>query len=416
MINVVDLFSGAGGMTLGFQYEIKNNSFKKNNVFNILFANEYDCDAASTFRKNFPNINMIEKDIKTLGNEEVKQLVGINSVDVIIGGPPCQSFSTVGKRIFDDKAKMYEQYLKMLNIIRPKIFIFENVCGILSMREIFYKKDQDGNVIYEIIKTKRGKELKRPIIDHKGEKVLSKIERQFKDIDKGFGYKIYKQTLKASDFGVPQDRNRVFIVGVRNDIDKVWEYPEPTYGKGELSYMTIKEAIDDLPKLEPGESKGNYILPPQNHYQKLMRKRSNKLTHHFTSVYGDKIQTVINNVKQGQGKNDFNKLIDAGKIDKKYKLTSGYANTYGRLVENQPCTTITNNLTTPSSLRCIHYRDNRALSPREGARIQSFPDWFEFCGNKGKIAMQIGNAVPPLLAMAMAEQVRKFLEEIKNGN
>ena len=143
-----------------------------------------------------------------------------------------------------------------------------------------------------------------------------------------------------------------------------------------------------------------------------MRSNSQKITCHFCGTYGDKIRTVIKNVKQGQGKDDFNKLIEKGIVDKKYKLTSGFSNTYGRLIENQPCTTITNNMTTPSGLRCIHYEQNRALTPREGARIQSFPDWFIFDGEKGDITKQIGNAVPPLLAMVIAKKIEETLKEI----
>ena len=107
---------------------------------------------------------------------------------------------------------------------------------------------------------------------------------------------------------------------------------------------------------------------------------------------------------------NFNKLIEKGLVDEKYKLTSGYANTYGRLIEDQPCTTITNNMSTPSGLRCIHYEQNRALTPREGARIQSFPDWFQFVGDKANVTTQIGNAVPPLLAIALAKQIDSALK------
>ena len=141
-----------------------------------------------------------------------------------------------------------------------------------------------------------------------------------------------------------------------------------------------------------------------------MRRNSRTLTAHFSGVYGDKIQTIMNNVIQGEGKNYINKLVDDGKLDEKYRLTSGYNNTYGRLYANKPCTTITNNMSTPSGLRCIHYEQNRPLTPREGARIQSFPDWFVFCGNRSEIRTQIGNAVPPLLAMKLAKQIERLLE------
>ena len=413
MINVVDLFSGAGGMTLGFKYKIEKNSFVMNDEFNFLFANEYDKDAVETFRKNFPDINMIHRDIKCLTEDEIYQFLNGQEVDLIIGGPPCQSFSTIGRRIYDDKARMYEQYLKILRIIRPKMFLFENVKGILSMREIFYETDDDGNIIYEEIKNKKGRITKKPKIKGHGDKVLDKIQKEFEKIDGDFGYSIKYKVLKASDFGVPQNRERVFIVGVRNDINKTWEFP--TVSKSQ-KLISIKEAIDDLPTLNAGENIDKYDKNPTNRYQQLMRKKSKTLTQHMAANYGDKIKVVISNVPQGEGKNYFNKLVDDGKVDEKYRLTSGYANTYARLKEDDPCTTITNNLTTPSALRCIHYRDNRALSPREGARIQSFPDWFVFEGNMGKVAMQIGNAVPPLLAMAVAEQIRRFLEEINNGN
>lgn len=408
MINVVDLFSGAGGMTLGFKYVIKNNTFTKSDIFNILFANEYDKDAASTFRNNFPEINMVEKDIKNLSEKEIYGYLNGKSVDLIIGGPPCQSFSTVGKRVYDDKAKMYQEYLRLLKIIRPKMFLFENVRGILSMRETYYKTDSDGNILYDEFIGKTGRKSKKPKIDYYGDKILDKIEKEFKNIENDFGYKIKYQVLKASDFGVPQNRERVFIVGVRNDISKEWMFPKPLNKR----IISIKEAIDDLPELKSGQIINKYSKEPDNSYQKLMRKKSKDLTQHVAANYGEKIRTVIKNVPQGEGKNYFNNLVIEGKIDKKYYLTSGYANTYSRLVETEPSTTITNNLTTPSALRCIHYRDDRALSPREGARLQSFPDWFNFSGNMTKVSMQIGNAVPPLLAMAMAEQIKLFMEKL----
>ena len=143
-----------------------------------------------------------------------------------------------------------------------------------------------------------------------------------------------------------------------------------------------------------------------------MRNYTKHISCHFSPVYGEKIQTVINHVIQGKGKNYINELVDKGIIPEAFRLTSGYDNTYGRLIENQPSTTITNNMSTPSGLRCIHYSENRALTPREGARIQSFPDWFEFVGTKKDITTQIGNAVPPLLAMKIATQIEKVLSEV----
>lgn len=406
-MRIVDLFSGAGGLTFGFYYKIQNGTFVRNGNNSFVFANEYDKHASEAFIKNYPTINMINCDIKDFTEEHIRELVGEEPVDIVIGGPPCQSFSTVGQRRFDDKAKLYQEYFRILKIIRPKMFLFENVKGILSMREVFYKTDKDGNIIYkypEIEGKTSLKPRKKPVVDHYGEKIFEIIKKQFEQL----GYTIQHETLNAVDYGVPEYRERVFIVGTRNDTKLNWEFPKPTT----TTELSIMEAISDLPRVGEGKNISKYIKEPSNPYQKLMRHGCEKITQHYCGSYGEKIRTVIKNVKQGQGKDDFNALVDSGAVDEKYRLTSGYANTYGRLTAKKPSTTITNNLSTPSGLRCIHYRQNRALTPREGARIQSFPDWFIFEGSKNEVTMQIGNAVPPLLAIVLAAQIEKTLEEL----
>lgn len=403
-MNIIDLFSGAGGLTFGFYFRKKGNQFVRNRKNTFIFANEYDENAAEAFKKNYPDITMINSDIKELTDERVAELIDKQSVDIIIGGPPCQSFSTVGQRIYDEKATLYQEYLRILRIARPKMFLFENVTGILSMRETFYKKDENGNVEYEEVTNKEtGRTRKKPIIIGYGKPVIDIIKEKFANIDNSLGYTIKTKTLNAVDYGVPENRERVFIVGIRNDLDIKWEFPK----KYDTKEITIREAISDLPRVSEGQKKEKYTIEPKNPYQVLMRKDSKKITQHYCGIYGEKIQIVIKNVKQGQGRNDFNKLVNEGKIDEKYYLTSGYANTYGRLMANSPSTTITNNLSTPSGLRCIHYSQNRALTPREGARIQSFPDWFEFCGHKVNVTSQIGNAVPPLLSLELAKSFEK---------
>jgi len=412
-MKIVDLFSGAGGLTFGFYYKLVNNGFcKTDNEF--IFANEYSTAAAQAFRKNFPDINMQNTDIRELTKERIENLIKHNEVDLIVGGPPCQSFSTVGQRRFDDKAKLYEEYLRVLKIVRPKMFLFENVKGLLSMHEVFYEIDENGEIKYIEEKDERNGKIvtkKKPIVIGYGDLIIDKIKKQFAEISEEFGYTIHYEILNAVDFGVPQYRERVFIIGIRKDLNLKWAWDFA--GDCPTKY-TIQEAISDLPQLSEGEAKVDYTNTSQNAYQTLMRRNSTSITQHFCGYYGDKIRTVIANVKQGQGKNDFNALVDKGIIDEKYKLTSGYANTYGRLVANQPSTTITNNLCTPSGLRCIHYEQNRALTPREGARIQSFPDWFEFYGTRTEVTKQIGNAVPPLLAMAVAQKIKTVLGE-NNG-
>ena len=375
-MRIVDLFSGAGGLTFGFYYKLIGDEFIENENCEIVFANEWDKCAAEAFRKNFPSINMINKDIKSLTEKEIKENIADKEIDLIIGGPPCQSYSTIGRRKYDDKAKMYEEYYRLLSIIKPKMFLFENVKGMLSMK------------------------------NPNGGKVIEDIKKRFDSIE----YEIDFKVLDAADYGVPQHRERVFIIGWRKDLDIKWSFDNIEKSKKQIS---IKQAINDLPSVSAGTNITSYNgKQPTNSYQKLMRKHAKILSCHFSPVYGDKIQTVINHVIQGKGKNYINELVNKGIIPKEYRLTSGYDNTYGRLIENQPSTTITNNMSTPSGLRCIHYRENRALTPREGARIQSFPDWFEFVGTKKDITTQIGNAVPPLLAMKIATQIEKVLSEV----
>ena len=415
-MKIIDLFSGVGGLTFGFYYNLIDGKFVKRKDTEFVLANEYAPNAVAAFRENYPDINMIEGDIReVLSDDVLDEYMKGGEVDVIIGGPPCQSFSTVGQRKYAERAKLSNEYLRILEKVKPKMFLFENVKGILSMRETFYKRDEEtGEYIYEDVEHHRGdrKFTKKELVKERtGELVIKKLEEEFKRI----GYTIKYETKCAVDFGVPQIRERVFIIGIRNDVEKEWIFPE---GDGER--LTIKDAIDDLPECGENQHIKTYDKDPITEYQKLMRRDCREsaqnfycqeLTQHLCGVYGDKIRTVIEHVQQGQGKDDFNALVDAGIVEEKYRLTSGFPNTYGRLKENEPCTTITNNLATPSGLRCIHYRQHRALTPREGARIQSFPDWFQFNGNRTDVARQVGNAVPPLMAIAFANRIIDTLEK-----
>jgi len=376
-MRIVDLFSGAGGLTFGFYYNLINGEFVRNENCDIIFANENDVSAAKSFKLNFPEINMINKDVKDLRRDEVEELVGEEEIDLVIGGPPCQSYSMIGKRVYDDKARLYNEYYRLLSIVRPKMFLFENVKGMLSM------KDEEGN------------------------QVIDDIREKFANINENLGYTISYDTLDAVNYGVPQHRERVFIIGIRNDLDIEWEFPEHIEG----NQITLEDAISDFPSITSGKEIIKYDgrKKPRNDYQKLMRGKNKNLTAHFLAEYGDKIQTVMSHVVQGEGREYINRLVDEGVLEEKYRLTSGYKNTYGRLYAKRPCTTITNNMSTPSGLRCIHYTQNRALTPREGARIQSFPDWFQFEGGRREIKTQIGNAVPPLLAMHLASKLQEVL-------
>ena len=386
MIEVVDLFSGAGGLTFGFQNTIKNNKFVSRNDFNIRFANEFNHDAAEAFRQNYPKVTMIEEDIANIDEHFLKSK-GISSkrVDLVIGGPPCQSFSTVGKRQYDKRAKMYREYRRILSFIQPKMFVFENVYGLLTM-----KNEQNGPII---------RNVKESFND------LS----SFGDVS---GYDVYTKLINAKDFGVPQNRERVFLIGIRKDlkIKFEWTFPEETTLNNEI---TLRDAISDLPILGNNEQKNNYICEPRTEYQALLRGNQTELLNHVSRNHGERLQKIMRALGEGQGKNDINRMVEDGILDKDLYLTSGYNNTYGRLWWDKPSTTITNNLSTPSSLRCIHPEQNRALTAREGARIQSFPDNYKFVGGLQAINSQIGNAVPPILSIHLANRIKNFFEENK---
>ncbi|MDF2790138.1 MAG: ddeI [Neobacillus sp.] len=384
MIRVVDLFSGVGGLTFGFKKSIRRNRFVSKDIFNIVFANEIDPDAAEAFRLNFPDIPMLETDVSNLDIEYLhKRYLDIARVDLIIGGPPCQSYSTVGKRQYDSRAKMYREYRRLLSILKPKMFVFENVLGLLTMK------------------------------NDKGNPVINDVEESFKDFSDfniSLSYTIHRSVLNAQLYGVPQSRERVFLVGIRNDLEIKynWKFPEPTINK---KFLTVSDAISDLPPLENGTGTKLYQRKPTTKYQYLMRGNQKDLNNHINGVYGDRMLKIMKAVLPGKGRPYINKLVEEGKLDKELYLTSGYKNTYGRLWWDRPSTTITNNLSTPSSLRCIHPKQNRALTSREGARLQSFPDNFIFVGGKEKINSQIGNAVPPILSINLADAIENFFIE-----
>lgn len=385
MIRVVDLFSGAGGLTLGFKNKILNDTFVKSDDYNILFANEIDKNASDAFSLNFPQIPMLNCSITQITqNYLVENNIEYSDVDLVIGGPPCQSFSTVGRRQYDERAQMYKEYRRMLSFLQPKVFLFENVTGLMTM------KNAEGLPVLEDIKYEFS---------------------DFSDFGINLSYEIKESVMNAKHFGVPQNRERVFLVGMRRDLESEfnWEFPDAEL-ISEDEFLTLEDAIGDLPKLGNGEKKEYYESNPYTFYQKLMRNNSVELTHHVNGLNGERMLKIMKTVTPGKGKNYINELVETGKLDEKYFLTSGYHNTYGKLWWDRPSSTITNNLSTPSSLRCIHPIQNRALTPREGARIQSFPDTFQFIGNKENINSQIGNAVPPLLAMAIAQKLTSFFD------
>ncbi|PSM51916.1 type II cytosine-specific DNA methyltransferase [Campylobacter blaseri] len=352
-INVIDLFSGVGGLSYGFSIDSN---------FSILLANEIEPNTAKSYSLNHPGVVMLNKDIKEIDKMELLCHLNNKNVDIIIGGPPCQSYSTLGKRQMDSRANLFTEYCRILSILKPKIFIFENVKGLLSM--------QNG-------------------------KLILKIKNEFEKL----GYDVKYQILNALKYGVPQDRERVIIVGTFEK--NTFEFPQATYGEGLKPYITVNEAIGDLDYLESGGSSNKYLKEADNDFLKFVRKAKYSLTEHKAPKNNLHLIKIMKTLKDGETKD---------MLPENIRPKSGYGNTYAKLWWNRPSTTITRNFACPSSSRCIHPRDSRAMSIREGARLQSFPDDYQFYGSDSIKRLQIGNAVPPLLSIAISNQVKKYFK------
>lgn len=351
--NVIDLFAGVGGLSYGFS---------KMPEFHIIAANEIEKDISIAYTLNHPEVNMLNCDIKDLTENSLFEATKGQRIDVVVGGPPCQSYSTLGKRQMDARANLFMQYKRVLKILKPTAFVFENVVGLLSMNH--------GH-LFEQIKT------------------------EFEEI----GYTLKYKVLDAVDYGVPQHRERVFLVGFKGENNFV--YPQATHGIGKKPYVTVKDAIGDLPEIKGGQQSAEYKEGANNDFLKFVRANSNGLCEHIAPKNGEHLVRIMEALKDGQSKND---------LPEDLRPKSGYGNTYAKLWWDKPSTTITRNFACPSSSRCIHPRDSRAMSIREGARLQSFPDNYKFFGSDSMKRLEIGNAVPPLLSMAIAEQMAEALK------
>lgn len=363
---VVDLFAGVGGLSYGFAHD---------DEFEILAANEILEPMAQAYSSNHPTVKMYNKDIKDFSLDDLTKDLGIKKgdIDIIVGGPPCQAYSTVGKRLIDDpRGKLFQEYYRILKELKPKVFVFENVKGLLSM--------QGGDLIKTII-----------------------------SLFESIGYHMQMRLLNAADYGAPQIRERVILVGTLDS--KPFKYPKPTHYDPELGapadpsmkpYVTLGEALGDLPSMKTGESATKYACEPQNDYQRLMRANApEEIQEHEVPKNNAKLVAIMEALPDGGSPKD---------IPEELRPNSGFANCYCRLWWNKPSTTITRNLGCPSSSRCVHPRDPRPLSTREGARLQGFPDDYIFCGKRGDKHLQIGNAVPTFLSRAIKNSVKSYLK------
>jgi DNA (cytosine-5)-methyltransferase 1 len=367
-LKVIDLFSGVGGLSYGFA---------RDDNFEIVAANEILPNMAKAYSLNHPKVKVYAEDVKNFNADKIEKDLGIKAkeIDIIVGGPPCQAYSTVGKRLIDDpRGQLFQEYYRVLKEFNPKLFLFENVKGLLSM--------QDGELL---------------------ETIISLFE--------SLGYKVTYKLLNAADFGAPQIRERVIIIGSKLKSDFIYPNsshynPEEVidlFSKELQPYITLEEAISDLPFIKSGEESIDYFSQPQNEFQKFMRKNApQKLMDHNAPKNNDKLIKIMELLPDGGTPED---------LPEDLRPKSGFKNTYCRLWWNRPSTTITRNLSTPSSSRCIHPKAPRPLTTREGARIQCFPDSYQFYGSRGDRNLQIGNAVPTVLSSAIAKAILKNFRE-----
>jgi DNA (cytosine-5)-methyltransferase 1 len=326
---------------------------------------------AKAYSLNHPAVKVYAEDIKDFNAKKIEKDLNFKAgeIDVIIGGPPCQAYSTVGKRLIDDpRGKLFQEYFRVLKEFDPKLFLFENVKGIMSM--------QGGDLIATII-----------------------------SLFESLGYKVKCKILNAADYGAPQIRERVILIGSK--LKSGYNYPVPThqdintppglFNKNLKPYLTLEEAIGDLPFIKTGEESFEYATGPQNDFQKLMRKNASvKLMDHNAPKNNSGLVKIMELLPDGGTPED---------LPEELRPKSGFKNTYCRLWWKRPATTITRNLSTPSSSRCIHPKAPRPLTTREGARIQCFPDDYIFYGSRSDRNLQIGNAVPTFLSVALAQSI-----------
>lgn len=342
--NVVDLFCGAGGLSYGFERA----------GFNVLLGVDNDTAALKTFEFNHKNSKSICGDITQISYDDIRNVIGEQNIDIIVGGPPCQGMSLSGPRKFEDpRNRLYLSYIRLVKEIQPKAFVIENVPGLVTL----FGGEIKNNIIHEFRK---------------------------------MGYIIEYRILCSSDYGVPQTRRRVVFVGY-----KLGEFEYPSK---QVKQVSCIEALSDLPPLAEaiGDPEMPYWTAPQSEYQKLMRKQSKSVKNHIAANHSDNVKNTIALIPPGGNY----KTLPEG-----YESTRNFHVAWTRFPDNKPAPTIDT-----GHRHHFHYKYNRVPTVRECARIQSFPDNFIFFGNKTQQFRQVGNAVPPLMAEQIALQVIKLLK------
>lgn len=351
MTTFVDLFCGAGGLSLG----LINAGWKP------LLALDHWSDAVATYSGNFGDHPCLNRDITTVAEAELLTLAP--NCDWVVGGPPCQGFSTVGRRRRDDpRNQLVFQFARVVDILQPENFLIENVIGLRDMR------------------------------------FVEEVEHFFE----ARGYRVSTMTLRSADYGVPQLRQRIFFVGSKRGI--VFKAPQPSHAPRD--YVTVADAIGDLPALEPGATAERYTSPARTTYQERLRKGSRTIQGHQAARHPPHLVQAISHIPDGGSRRD---------IPPTLQPRSGFHNSYSRLHSRSPAVAVTQNMGKPSGTRCIHPFQHRGLTAREGARLQGFPDTFHFTSGSTSQRLQVANAVSPILAEAMGHHLANQTELIRTA-
>ena len=341
-IRLLDLFCGAGGLSLGFERA----------GFKIVKAIDIDRWSIETYNYNRKEKVAEVKDVSSVDDNFIKKL-GI--IDGIIGGPPCQGFSTAGQRIIDDERnKLYREYFRILKEVNPSFFVIENVTGLLTFAKGAIKND-----------------------------IISRADK--------LGYNIFLNTLDTSTFGIPQIRLRVIFIGIKKELCK----KEFVFPAGDKAPITILDAIGDLPSLDKGEDNTKYSHEPMTEYQKMIRDGMTELHNHILSKHTEETKKTLSLIPEGGSIMDVPVELRGGR---------NYHALLRKMDRNKPALCIDTGHRT-----YFHYEEKRIPSTREVARLQSFPDSFIFIGPRNDQQKQVGNAVPPILAEIIAEQIKKYL-------
>lgn len=395
----LDLFSGCGGLSEGFLQA----------GYDVSVSIEIDEKACETQRKNHPETVIIQGDLTKLSPMDLELETQISNYDLIIGGPPCQGFSTIGTRLGtsdfgefgeDPRNSLYKEFVKYVRYYQPKMFLMENVPGLYTMQNGVIRENIENDFSHD---------------DPEGSYI---------------GYKVTSTILKAVEFGIPQKRERVFFVGVRNDFEEIdFHFPQPLSKENE--FFTVFDAIGDLPALEvkDGMHKTKHQLE-QNSFLSILNNKAFSLSRENNYEDG----YIYNHVSRFNNPRDreifrrlepFQKLkeLDLDEIGEYLKgegfegipvrLRKGFADFYRKLDWERPSPTIIAHLH-KDGLAFIHPDSHqaRSLSIREAARLQSFPDNFIFQGSQSHMFKQIGNAVPPLLGYHLANALKDTLIKI----